>query len=48
MFTYENFRSIVKELDSVESVTGKKYKEINVQGDFMSFEERKYVFFISD
>lgn len=37
MFTYENFRSIVKELDSVESVTGKKYKEINVQGDFMSF-----------
>lgn len=37
MFTYENFRSIVKELDSVESVTGKKYKEINVQGYFMSF-----------
>ncbi len=37
MFTYENFRSIVKELDSVESVTSKKYKEINVQGDFMSF-----------
>ena len=38
MFTYENFRSIVKELDYVESVTGKKYKEeINVQGDFMSF-----------
>ena len=30
MFTYENFRSIVKELDYVESVTGKKYKEINV------------------
>lgn len=37
MFTYENFRSIVKELNYVESVTGKKYKEINVQGDFMSF-----------
>ena len=33
----KNFRSIVKELDSVESVTGKKYQQINVHGDFMSF-----------
>lgn len=37
MLTYEDFRSLVKELNSVESVTGKKYKDINVQGDFMSF-----------
>lgn len=41
MLTYEDFRTLVKELDSVESVTGKKYKEINVQGDFMSFRREK-------
>ena len=37
MLTYNDFCSLVKELNSVESVTGKVYKEINVQGDFVSF-----------
>ena len=38
MLTYNDFCSLVKELNSVESVTGKVvYKEIIVQGDFVSF-----------
>lgn len=37
MLTYEDFRTLVKELNSVESVTGKKYNDINVQDDFMYF-----------
>ena len=38
MLTYNDFCSLVKELNSVESITGKVvYKEINVQGDFVSF-----------
>ena len=38
MLTYNDFCSLGKELNSVESITGKVvYKEINVQGDFVSF-----------
>lgn len=38
MLTYNDFCSLIKELNSVESITGKVvYKEINVQGDFVSF-----------
>ena len=38
MLTYNESCSLVKELNSVESVTGKVvYKQIIVQGDFVSF-----------